>query len=139
MQQLDGQGHRVTTTSREEGFEALTREGFQSQLLKTGQAATRPSPAHHVPDTWERGRPHKDPRISGISLWTQQSVQTVALFSCGSHHARLAALLMFMLELKGEFFFFCLHSKTVKILYWVQAFRFPRCKELWHWVVVMTI
>ena len=36
-------------------------------------------------------------------------------------------------------FFFGLHSKTMKILYWVQAFSFPRCKELWHWVVVMTV
>ena len=36
-------------------------------------------------------------------------------------------------------FFFCLHSKTVEIRYWVQAFSFPRCKDLWHWVVVMTV
>ena len=136
MQQLDGQGHRVTMTVQEEGFKAITREGFQSQLLKTEQAASRPSPAHHVPDTWEQGRPHKDPRH--LRKPKNNSVQTVALFSCRSHCARPAALLMFMLELKGDFFF-CLHSKTVKILYWVQAFSFPRCKELWHWVVVMTV
>ena len=123
-------------TVQEEGFKAITREGFQSQLLKTEQAASRPSPAHHVPDTWEQGRPHKDPRH--LRKPKNNSVQTVALFSCRSHCARPAALLMFMLELKGDFFF-CLHSKTVKILYWVQAFSFPRCKELWHWVVVMTV
>ena len=103
MQQLDGQGHRVTMTVQEEGFKAITREGFQSQLLKTGQAASRPSPAHHVPDTREQGRPRKDPRH--LRKPKSNSVQTVALFSCGSHRARPAALLMFMLELKGDFFF----------------------------------